>query len=148
MQKVTAFFHIGKLPNELRAQMELEGRMVYLAEGIGVTAIFRDFKAQWIRCVYRRMTFIGFLALSERRIVVQGKCYNEVRVNATYDDATFKKMIFRVKQKYLSVTFDASDHLPNASGQIELRLHLPDVSMAARFLEQRGASVMAVVATS
>jgi len=142
VQRLATGLGLGRLPDALRAQLESEGPIVYLAEGILETAIFRRYKAPGIRSRHRRIGFIGYFVLSERRMVVKAKRYNEVNINTAYDDALFKKLTFAVRPRYLSLVFDASEQGAQASGQIEVRLHLPDVVVAAKILEQAGARIV------
>jgi hypothetical protein len=143
LQRVIRYFHLGEMPGEVRAQMESEGGLMYLAEGVWETAIFRDFSAPGIYCAYRRIGFVGYFALSERRMVVRARCYDQININVAYDDVRFKNMVFAAREECLSVTFDPADHMPDASGRIEIRVHLPDVPAAASILEQRGACIAA-----
>ena len=139
LQKLAARLGLGQLPDTLRAQLESEGRILYLAEGIWETAIFRHFRAPSARSSYRRISFIGYFALSQRRLVAKAKCRHRVDVNVAYDDPRFHQMTFAVRPKYLSLAMDASTQSPQMSGQMEVRLHLPDVATAAKILEQAGA---------
>jgi hypothetical protein len=123
-QKVAARLRLGRLP---------------AAEGIWETAIFRHYRAPQVYCRYRRMGFIGYFALSERRLIARAKGYHEIDVNVAYDEPRFQKLTFAVQPRYLSLAFDASLQSPEASGQIEIRLHLPDAATAAQILEQAGA---------
>lgn len=139
LQKWAARLRLGQLPPARRAELESEGRILYLAEGIRETAIFMHFKASNARSRYRRVWFLGYFALSERRLVAKAKCGQEIDINVTYDETRFQKMTFAVTPKYLSLAWDASAQSPQMSGQMEVRLHLPDVATAAKILEQAGA---------
>ena len=141
VQRLAAGLRLGRLPGAVAAQLQSEGRILYLAEGVLETAIFRNYKAPGVRSNYRRISFIGYFALSGRRMVVKAKCYHEINIDAAYDDAAFKKMTFALRRRYLSLTFAASAQSPQASGQVEVRLHLPDLAAAAQILEQCGAQV-------
>jgi hypothetical protein len=141
VQRLAAGLGLGRLPGAVRSQLESDGRILYLAEGVLQTAIFRDYRAPGVRSNYRRISFVGYFALSQRRMVVKAKCYHEININAAYDDAAFKKMTFAVRRGYLSLVFDASAQSAQASGQVEVRLHLPDLAAAAQILEQSGAQV-------
>lgn len=138
-QKVSHVFHLGRLPAEVRQQMESEGEMLYLAEGIAETAIFRNFRAPGYYSTCKRMGFIGYFALSGRRIVARARCYNKIDVNIAFDDPKFKSLLFKVTPRYLSLTFDPSIQMAKASGQMEIRFHLPDISAAAKILDDKGA---------
>ncbi len=142
LQKLAARLRLGQLPEALRAQLESEGRLLYLAEGIMETAIFRRYRAPGAYSWRRRAVFIGYFALSERRLVAKAKAYHEINVNVAYDDPRFKAMTFTVRPKYLALAFDASAQSAQASGQLEVRLHLPDVATAARILERAGTQVV------
>ncbi len=140
-QKVAARLRLGRLPQATRAQLESEGRILYLAEGVLETAIFRDYKAPGARIVHRRSAFIGYFVLSERRMVVKAKAYHEINVNVAFADEAFKKMTFAVRPGYLSLGFDASAQSAQASGQIEIRVHLPDIAAVSKVLQQAGAQI-------
>ena len=144
IQKVASFFHLGRLPDNVRTQMISEGGILYLAEGIAETAIFTDFRSPGIYCSSRRLTLIGFFALSDHRIVLRANCYHEILINTTYDDTKFKGITFKTSktdQGFLSLTFDAAGYILAASGQVEIRLHLPDSSMAVKILNQKGVCI-------
>jgi hypothetical protein len=138
-QRLAARLRLGRLPEAARTQLESEGRIVYLAEGIWETAIFRHYTAPGVRTGRRQISFIGYFALSERRMIVRARCYDEIKIDVAYDDALFKEMTFTVQRRYLSLAFDASAQSAQASGQIEVRLHLPDVAAATEILERAGA---------
>ncbi len=141
VQRLAAGLRLGRLPEATRAQLEGEGRILYLAEGVLETAIFRHYRARGFRIGHSRKTFIGYFVVSERRMVVKAKCYNEIDVNTAYDEALFQKITFAMRPTYLSLAFDASAQNAQASGQIEVRVHLPDVAVAAGILGQTGARV-------
>jgi hypothetical protein len=141
LQRLTAGLHLGQLPGTVRAQLESEGRILYLAEGIRETAIFRNYRAPGIYSWRRRIGFIGYFALSERRLVARAKQYHQTDVNVAYDDPRFKAMTFTVRPRYLALVFDASAQGPQAAGEIEVRLHLPDIAAARKMLEQVGARI-------
>jgi len=142
VQRLAAGLHLGRLPEAVRAQLESEDRILYLAEGILETAIFRHYGTPRFYSLYRRMGFIGYFVLSERRLIARAKCFHEIDISAAYDDELLKAMTFTARPKYLSLAFDASAKDPQASGQIEVRLHLPDIAGVAKILEQVGARVV------
>jgi hypothetical protein len=92
LQKWAARLGLGQLPDTLRAQLESEGRILYLA----------------------------------------ASC-----------DTTGHRIATAVAPKYLSFAWDASAQDAQTSGQMEVRLHLPDVATAAKILEQAGARMEA-----
>jgi hypothetical protein len=141
-QKLAAILRLGQLPQTVRAQLESEGRILYLAEGIKETAVFRDYRGPYNYALARWMAFTGYFALTERRLVAKAKAYHEINVNVAYDDPRFKAITFTVRPRYLALAFDASTQSPQASGQIEVRLHLPDQAAATKILEQAGARIV------
>jgi hypothetical protein len=141
VQSLTQAFHLGRLPDEVRTRLEQDGGILYLAEGVVTTVIFHDFRSPQARSLYRRMVFIGYFALSERRIVVRAKCYNRVDIDLPCDDPRFQQVSFRVTPRWLSVSFDASALLANASGRIEVRMHIPDIARAVAVLQSKGATL-------
>ena len=46
---------------------------------------------------------------------------------------------FTVLVNMSSLKFDPSGFIPDASGQVEIRVHVPNVSRAAKILEEKGA---------
>jgi hypothetical protein len=140
-QKATHLLRLGRLPAALRTVLESEGGIVYLAEGIGISATFHTFKAQGIRCLWRKMGFIGFVALSERRIVTKAQCWHLVDLNVPYDDPRFQAITFRADRRCLVLAFDAADLMPPASGHTEVRLYVPDLFTVLDVLAAKGASV-------
>jgi hypothetical protein len=140
--RLMAWLHLGRLPATVRAQLESEGRILYLVEGIMETAIWRGYRAPGAAIGERRIAFIGYFALAERRLVAKAKQYHEVNVNVAYDDPRFKAMTFTVRPRYLALAFDASAQGPQSSGQMEVRLHLPDIAAATKILEQAGARIV------
>jgi hypothetical protein len=141
-QRLAGTFGLGRLPGAQRVQLESEGRLLYLAEGIWETAILRDYQHHRFPqayCLACRMGFIGYFALSERRLVAKAKAYNKIDVNVAYEEPRFKAMTFTIRPKYLALTFDASAQSPEDSGQLEVRLHLPDIALAAKILKRAGA---------
>jgi hypothetical protein len=142
IQKIANFFHLGRLPDDIRAQMIQDGGIVYLAEGAIATVIYDNFRMPGYFCRYRRMTFIGFFALSDRRIVSRAGGYHKIDINTTYDDPKFKGITFKSNLNCLKIQFDPAEYIPEASGQIEVRLSLPDLSRVADILKQKGAHVI------
>jgi len=138
---MAARLHLGRLPEALRTQLESEGRILYLAENIGETAICKDYRAPGARSGRRWIWFIGYFVLTERRVVAKARWYHRVDVNVAYDEPLSPALAFHVKRKYLCLAWDASAQDPRTSGQLEVRLYLPDVTTAARLLEQAGARI-------
>ncbi len=144
VQKIAAFLRLGRMPPSLRSQLEAEGRILYLAEGIAETAVFRDFRAPGAYCSYRCIAFVGFFALSQQRLVVKARFADQISINIPYEDPRFHQLMFTATPRKLSVAFDASLQGPEMSGQLEVRAHLPDVATVAAILQRVGAQVKLV----
>ena len=139
IQKTARLFGVGQLPEALRRQMEAEGGLLWLEEGLLVTAILRGFKASGTVCSYRRMSFLGFAALSARRLIVSARCYDEASVDIAYDDPRFKAIAFRAAGNRLSVSFNAAEFLSGAVGAVTLRFGVSDLSKVRQMLHEKGA---------
>lgn len=141
--KIWSFFSSGRIPDEVIVKLESEGRILYREEGVRETAILQNFQSPGIYCGWRKIGFIGYFILSERGILVKARCYDYIDINAPYDAETFHKLGFSAEPKYLSITFNAADYLPKSSGQVEIRLHLRNISAAVDILRQKGARIAA-----
>lgn len=140
IQRAARLLHIGLLPDSLRDSLEADGGLLWLEEGIPVTAILQGFKAPGMFCGYRRMSFIGFAALTNRRIVISAHFLNKAAVDVAYSNPLFRAVSFNVSDdgRNLSASFDADGILPDASGRVTLRLGVADVPGATRILTEHG----------
>jgi hypothetical protein len=141
LSKIACFFHVGAIPDNVITQLKAEGGILYKEEHVRETAVLHEFRTPGIYCSWRKITFFGFFVLSAKRIVVHAGLYNKIDVDTSYDDAAFQKIHFSIRPKYLSISFNAADLLPKSSGQVEIRLHLRDISAAGNILQQKGASI-------
>ena len=141
IQRIAGLFHLGRIPADIRTRLESEGRILYIAEGIWETAVFKNFKTPGSYCGYRCISFIGFFALSEKRIIAKAKFHHDINVNATYDNPQFQSIAFIADTKMLSLAIDVSAQSPQMSGLMEVRLHLQDVDMAVQILQGVGARI-------
>jgi hypothetical protein len=139
IQKAARFLRIGQLPDLLRTKIGAEGGFLWLEEGILVTAILRDFKAPGTFCGYRRISFLGFAAMTQRRMVVSARFFNQASMDVDYDGPRFKDITFSLDGKHLSLSFNAAGFLPNAAGEVTLRLGVSDLPKATQILRQKGA---------
>lgn len=142
-QRIAGWFRIGRVPEELKAEMAKEGGALYKAHGIRQTAIYSDFNAPGRYSAARAQGFIGYVAMSEQRFVARAGGYNKIDVNVTFGDPKFNDVVWTATPKYLSLAFDAAAHIPQASGNIEVRLHVPDVEAVVRLLAAKGVKVQA-----
>ena len=142
IQKVARFLRIGRLPQAVRAQLESEGGVLFLDEGIPVSVILKNFRAPGAFCGFRFTSFIGFLALSGRRIVGRASLFHEASVNLAYEDARFPAIAFTVGKNRLSLGFNAEGLIPKASGEVTLRFRVSDPGKIAGILKSKGAKVL------
>jgi hypothetical protein len=138
IQTLANFLHIGQLPDALRIQLDTEGGLIWLEEGIPVTAILQCFRAPGIFCGYRRTSFVGFFASSEERLIASANFLDKVSLNLPYTDPRFDMITFGVARKRLSMRFDAKGLIPDASGQVTLRFALSDPHKFMSILERKG----------
>jgi hypothetical protein len=141
IKKVAKLLHIGQMTKALQRQLEGEGGIVWLEEGIPVTAVLRAFKAPGIRCGYRRMSFVGFVAMSKRRLVASASFFHKTEVNVAFEDPEFKAITFSVAGNRLSMSFEAAGLIPDASGEVTLRFATFDLPVAAQLLAERGGRI-------
>ncbi len=140
-ENMLGWFRVGRMPKALRAEMESQGGFLFLAEGIGATAVFRNFKAPGVRSNSRIMKFHGYLAMTDRMLILCARLFHRIDIQIAYDDPRFQAILFRITEKHLILTFDPSLFLADSSGEVEVRLCLPDSMQAARLLREKGAFV-------
>ncbi len=140
-QRLSGFLGLGRLPARLREELEAESPLLVVAEGITEIAVFKKFRSPVAYCRRKYTLFIGFFVLSETRLIVKAGLHNTINVNMRYDDPQFQNIVFAATPTLLSLTFDASVQSPKMSGQIEVRLHLPDVGTAAKILQAVGGQI-------
>jgi hypothetical protein len=140
-QKVAGWFGIGRVSEDIRLRLMAESEIEYLAEGIWQTAIYSNFGAPGQYASSRRMGFVGYVAMSHKRLVARAGGYNRVDINMAFGDRKFGDVIWMLAPGYVSLAFDAASHIPGASGRIEVRLHVPDAAELASKLVARGVNV-------
>ena len=142
-KKLTRMFRPCRMPKNAVSLLESEG-LVLLEEKICIRVIFRNFKAPYRRYSYRSTLAFGSFGLSSQRIVAFS--FYRMIIHTAYDEPKFKAITFNYKKdKYLSVSFDASEFNPKQSGQIEMRFYLPNVKGAIHILKTYGANILDIV---
>jgi hypothetical protein len=142
IQKVARALRIGQIPQAIRRQLEADGAILCSHEGIPITVRLKDFRAPGIFCGLRLMAFIGFFAASERRLVVSAAFVHKVWINVSYDDQRLRGMRLKADGGRLSMDFNAEGLIPRATGDVTLRLRVPNAVQIARLLESKGAEVL------
>lgn len=131
-------FGIGGIPRKTRSQLEAEGILI-ADEGMGGCMISRKVKSPDRRCFHREEGFIGWLAVTRRRIV----CFTLGRrqINIPVADEKIRELHVKIPAKdTLSISFDSAAFRKDWSGNIEFRFrtekgrqfHDALISMGAR----------------
>jgi hypothetical protein len=110
----------GRLPDELRAELEAEG-IVLLEERLRATILFRAYVVPGQRARSGHQSALVSLALTERRLVVHGT--GNARLEAPRG-AGWLRVELRVVDR-LSLAYDAEAAQPNRSGEVEIELETP-----------------------
>lgn len=125
-QRIAQVLGLGRVPAALRWQLESEAPLLYVAEGIAETVTLKDFKAPGVRCGFRKMGFVGFVVVTEKRLVAKTRSYHHVDLDLTFADPRFGQITLAGEDGAFLMRFDASIRGAGYSGQVEVRLHLPN----------------------
>ena len=110
----------GRLPDELRGQLEAEG-VVVLQERLRASIIFRGYLVPGQRPRSGHQSALASLAASERRLVVHGTGNTRLEVPR---GAGWLQVGLRAPDR-LTLAYDAEAVQPNRSGEVELELETP-----------------------
>jgi hypothetical protein len=124
-QRIAQVLGLGRVPSPLRRQLETESPILYVAEGIAETITLKDFKAPSVRCGWRKMGLIGFVIVTEKRLVAKTRSYHHVDLDLTFADPRFQQINLAREGDLFLMQFDASLKGSGYSGQVEVRLRLP-----------------------
>jgi len=83
------------------------------------------------------MGFIGYLALSQKRLAAHAGFWNRINLNVPYTDPRFAAISIQAERKTVALSYDASKMSPDASGRFTIRYHLPNPEEAARLLQSK-----------
>jgi hypothetical protein len=142
MRRLTRTFGIGQIPQAIRRQLQSDGGLLFSFEGIPISVALKDFRAPGIFCGLRLMSFIGFFAASESRVVASASFFHKVWLNLPYDDPRLREIAFTPKGRCLSMKFNADGLIPRATGDVTLRLRIRNALEIARVLESKGVKVL------
>ena len=141
VQRIARMFRLGRISPALRSQLEAAERIHYLAEGIWQTAVFKEFRAPGACCGHRTIGFIGFFIVTEKRLIAKARLGHQVDIDIGFKHPQFGSVSFVADRSMIYLRFDASIQSPDMSGQIELRLHVPDTQVVADVLKKAGAMI-------
>jgi len=123
-------FGIGKIPDQLKAQLESEG--IRLQDvGIPGSVTYRNFHRPGRYSSWRRTWNTASLAITQTRLVAL--VYSRTAIDVPFADRRFRDLTFTMeKADTLQVMFNASLFHDDWSGEIEYRFNTPQ---AQEFLE-------------
>ena len=140
-QRIARVFGFGRLPAALRRQLEAESAILYLAEGVTQAATLRNFRAPGVRCGVRKMGFVGSVVLTGERFLVKAGSYHHIDLDLALGDPRLQQIAFVREGDTLVARFDASLKGADYSGEVEIRLHLPDSDELVKALSRIGVRV-------
>jgi hypothetical protein len=125
-QRIALRFGLGRVPAAFRRKLEAESPSLYVAKGVAETVTLRNFRAPGVRCGWRKMGFIGFVVVTEKRFVAKARAYHHIDLDLAVTDPRFQQILFTREADVMLLQFDASLRGTDYSGEVEVRLHLPD----------------------
>lgn len=112
-------FGLGRMPAKMRSALEAEGLRLS-DEGLSGVYVTRDLKAPGKRFKYRQEGFLGWLALSEKRLVAYS--FGKRQIHIACDDPKLSELQIALhKPEELTLSFASEVFQPGWQGQIELR---------------------------
>lgn len=108
----------GRLPGRLRTELEAEG-LILLEERLEGEVTYRGYEAMGQRRQSGHQSTIASLALTARRLVVQGT--QSVQLEAPPGPVTSSVE----EPGVLTLSYEARDIYPTRSGSVQLRLRTP-----------------------
>jgi hypothetical protein len=134
---------LGRLSDQIRRQLQSEGGFLFVHERVLTTAVLQDFRMPGVFCGLRLMAFVGSTAASDRRFVISASFFNRVWLNLPFDDPRFRRITFAGKGNRLCVSFSANGLIPRASGQVRLRLRVPDATNIVGLMKNKQENIPA-----
>ncbi|MBN2292094.1 MAG: hypothetical protein JXM70_06695 [Pirellulales bacterium] len=128
-------FGAGCVPDEELRRLQAESELLR-EEGLRASITYRDYRAKWQRCKWRRKWFVGSIMLTSKRIVAfAGK---KPVVNIEYDDPRMEAVkIIAESDERLLISFDTSEFHTDQSGTIELRYSTPETERISEIIASR-----------
>ena len=114
-------FGVGKIPEQLNAQLKLEG-LLLSDEGVKGSITYIDFRGPGRRSSWRRQWYTTAIALTELRLVALR--YSQTIINVPFTDERFRQLQISIEEvNTLLIAFDAALFHSDWSGRIEYRFH-------------------------
>ena len=112
-------FKTGSIPEGVRAKLEAEG-LVAADEGLRGMWFSRHFKAPGRRSLYKSRGFIGFLAISSKRIVAYGN--GRQQINLPVDDQRVADLHSELMgEDRICISFETAHFHTDWQGVVEMR---------------------------
>ena len=112
-------FKTGSIPAEIREKLEAEG-LLAADEGLRGTWFSKDFKAPGRRSLYKSRGFIGFLAISSKRIVAYAN--GRPQINLPVDDPLVADLHCElVGEDRICISFETAHFHTDWQGVVEMR---------------------------
>lgn len=110
---------VGRIPEKIKKSLEAE--VIELAEeGIGGSFTARNFKAPGKRYTYKKDFFVGWLAITQKRVL--SYTLGRRQINIMLDDPSLAKLFVQnPKPGILIISFNANVYHNDWSGKLELK---------------------------
>lgn len=113
------WFGMGAMPAGLRTRLQEEG-LAAADEGLRGTWFSKDFKAPGRRSLYKSRGFIGFLAISNKRIVAYAN--GRPQINLPVDDPRVAHLHSElIGEDRICISFETAHFHSDWQGVVELR---------------------------
>jgi hypothetical protein len=120
---VYKLFRVGRIPAQVKAQLESEGVLLQ-EEGITGSTTYRNFHRPGEFATWRRVWYSASLTITQIRVV--GLAFSSPIVNVPFTDTRFQRLNISVEDgNVLLIAFDAALFHKDWSGAIEYRFHTP-----------------------
>jgi hypothetical protein len=128
-------FRVGRIPDQLKAQLDGEGILLQ-EEGISGSTTYRNFHRPGAYAGWRRVWYSASLTITRTRVV--GLAGSRLIINVPLTDARLRRLnISLEKDDVLLVAFDAALFHHDWSGTIEYRFRTPQAQAFLAMLPAR-----------
>lgn len=113
---------LGRLPAEAEIWVPSATRRIE-AESLRASVTMLDLRSPGWACNWRRIWFVGSIAMSDRRIVAYR--WNKRLINTDFDDPRFPELEFSAEGPVLKIAHEAGVYREGWSGVLEYRFRTP-----------------------